>query len=90
MLQADAQCLPATHREPGHGAVLAVGMHRVMGLDKRNNVLEQIVLEGAVVSEPARPERPLGGAGALPLGPAARRAKPLGMTTIMGTIFLAA
>ena len=40
--------------------------------------------------KPRRPERPLGGTGAVPLGPAARRAKPLGMTTIMGAIFLAA
>ena len=43
--QAEVERLPAAHGKPGQRAVLAIGLHGIVGLDKGNDVLEEIVLE---------------------------------------------
>src|SRR5439155_13930355 len=50
MREADGQCLTSPHRQSRQRAVLAVSFHRVVRLNERNNILEQIVLEGATRS----------------------------------------
>jgi hypothetical protein len=44
--QPEVERLPAARRQAGDGAVFPVRMNGVAGLDRRDNVLQQILLEG--------------------------------------------
>jgi hypothetical protein len=46
MAQAEVERLPAPHRQSGQGPRLAIGVDRVVLLDERDQVFQQVVLEG--------------------------------------------
>ena len=97
--QAEVERLPAAHRKPGHRAVFAIGIHGIVRFNERNDVLDQIALEGlspavarkrgrvAIAAEPAAPATPAAAPG---VAAALVVALPLGKTTIMGSLFLSA
>ena len=69
--QADVQRLAAAHRKAGQGAVVAIGIYGVVGIDVRDDVLEQVILERRqpgfhVHPAPAARPAPAGGPPAAP------------------------
>src|SRR5262249_30410804 len=53
VLQANGERLPAAHRQPGDGPVLDAGLYRVVRVDVRDEVFQQVVLETGVRSKAA-------------------------------------
>ena len=49
MPQTGVERMPSAHREPGQRAMTGVGLRAVSGLDHRNYVLDELVLESGVV-----------------------------------------
>ena len=75
----DLQRLPAAHRQPGHGAVLAVGERPVGRVDHRDQVVEDHVLEQAGMRGSAARGAAAGAA------PGRGAAYPFSITTIIGS-----